>query len=225
MLAYGQLLPCGSCWLRGDEYDSVMNYPFLNAVLHFFRNPGATNREFMYRINQCYTMYMEQTGLSLFNLLDSHDTARLFTRLSENRDAFFQALAVLYTMPGSPCIFYGTELAMPGGPDPDCRRCMPWEEIEGGMYEESISAVKALIALRHAHPACRSPRITFPAQDMERMPARVITYAREAEGERLLVRLNASDQPVCLPAGTPLVSGRVQSGVLLPGGYVVTKVV
>lgn len=219
----GEIWQDSMCWLRGDEYDSVMNYPFLNAVLHFFQNPSATNREFMYRINQCYTMYMEQTGLALFNLLDSHDTARLFTRLSEDPDTFFQALAVLYTMPGSPCIFYGTELAMPGGPDPDCRRCMPWEEIDQGIHDASIAEVKALIALRHAHPACRSPRVTFPAKDMEGMPARVVTYVREAEGERLLVRLNASDIPVSFPAGTLLHSRKAEGGVLLPGGYVVTK--
>ena len=43
-------------------------------------------------------------------------------------------VAVLFTMPGSPCIYYGTEIAMEGGHDPDCRRCMPWADIDAGVY-------------------------------------------------------------------------------------------
>ena len=76
---------------------------------------------------------MQQTNDVLFNLLDSHDTKRLRSDV-KNLDEYFQQLAVLFTMPGSPCIYYGTEIAMEGGHDPDCRRCMPWEEIDGGVY-------------------------------------------------------------------------------------------
>ena len=68
-------------WLRGDEFDSVMNYPFHNAVMDFFRDKEADSRNFQYRINKCYSMYMEQTNQVLFNLLDSHDTARLRTKV------------------------------------------------------------------------------------------------------------------------------------------------
>ncbi len=45
-------------------------------------------------------------------------------------DIFYQQLAILFTMPGSPCIYYGTEIALEGAHDPDCRRCMPWDEID-----------------------------------------------------------------------------------------------
>ena len=69
----------------------------------------------------------------IFNLLDSHDTERLMNKCRD-LDIFYQQLAVLFTMPGSPCIYYGTEIALEGAHDPDCRRCMPWESssIESG---------------------------------------------------------------------------------------------
>ena len=52
------------------------------------------------------TMYMQQNNNVMFNLLDSHDTERLMNRF-HSLDIFYQQLAVLFTMPGSPCIFYG----------------------------------------------------------------------------------------------------------------------
>lgn len=113
----------------GDEYDSVMNYPLMSGIHDFFLDEQDTKEDFEYMINRCYTMYMQQCNNVLFNLLDSHDTERLMNRLN-NLDIFYQQLAVLFTMPGSPCIYYGTEIAMEGGHDPGCRRCMPWEELD-----------------------------------------------------------------------------------------------
>ena len=92
-------------------------------------------------INRCYTMYMQQNNNVMFNLLDSHDTERLMNRFHD-LDMFYQQLAVLFTMPGSPCIYYGTEIAMEGGHDPDCRRCMPWDELETPKNQEKIRSVK-----------------------------------------------------------------------------------
>ena len=98
---------------------------------------------------------MQQCNNVLFNLLDSHDTERLMNRLN-NLDIFYQQLAVLFTMPGSPCIYYGTEIAMEGGYDPDCRRCMPWSEIESKENQEKIAMMRKLIMLRRNEKMCRS---------------------------------------------------------------------
>ena len=118
----------------------------------------------------------------LFNLLDSHDTDRLIHQTGGNQDLFFQQLAMLFTMPGSPCIYYGTEIAIEGGADPDCRRCMPWDQIEQGNYAEITEQVKQLIALRK-EPAARSMEITFENNNSS---DRVVEYVKTgAEGSRL----------------------------------------
>src|SRR5574344_690376 len=98
--------------------------------------------------------------------MDTHDTARLVT-LAGSEDTALQALALMFAMPGSACIYYGTEILLEGGPDPDCRRCMPWKEIENGSYNASLSFMKTLIALRKEHPALRSDEITFSYSDSE----------------------------------------------------------
>lgn len=148
-------------WLRGDEFDAVMNYPLGESIKDFWIDKSLTNEDFEFTINRCYTGYMQQTNDVLFNLLDSHDTKRLKSGV-RNLDEYFQQLAVLFTMPGSPCIYYGTEIAMEGGHDPDCRRCMPWTEIDRGDYKERIEIVKNLLHLRRQEPLLCSRNFHFP---------------------------------------------------------------
>ena len=104
---------------------------------------------------------MQQTNDVLFNLLDSHDTKRLRSDV-KNLDEYFAQIAVLFAMPGSPCIYYGTEIAMEGSYDPDCRRCMPWSDIEAGKYAERSRIISTLIHLRRQEPLLKSRNFHFP---------------------------------------------------------------
>lgn len=162
---------------------------------------------------------MRQTNEVLFNLLDSHDTNRLMDQ-TKDLDVFFQQLAVLFTMPGSPCIFYGTEIAMEGGPDPDCRRCMPWKEIEQGVYADIQNEVKKLIALRREHAACRGRKITFTDRTGE---PRAVEYVRTAgDGSAVEVLLNFSEKEVKGPDGGEVLYARGwRNGMLKPKGLLI----
>lgn len=184
-------------WLMGDEYDSVMNYPFEQSINDFYVDDTRTAEDFEHDMNRCYSLYMKQTNQVLFNLLDSHDTERLAMR-TKTEGAFFQQLAILFTMPGTPCIYYGTEIRMPGGYDPDCRRCMPWEEIESGKYQETIEKVKQLIALRKNVAMSAGDSVQW-VQD-EKM-SRVIHYVKKGpSGENLHVLLNGESRDILLAA-------------------------
>lgn len=189
----GEIWHDANGWLRGDEFDSVMNYPLAGGISDFFVNESATKKDFEYTINRCYTMYQQQTNDVLFNLLDSHDTKRLRNKV-RSMDEFYQQLAILFTMPGSPCIFYGTEVAMEGAHDPDCRRCMPWEEIKKGTYDEILETVKEIIALRRHNKTARSRHFHFP----NRFAAyRLIEYIKIDEmGNRLEVLLNVEKEDI-----------------------------
>lgn len=81
-------------WLRGDEFDAVMNYPLGQSIKDFWIDKSLTNEDFEYTINRCYTSYMQQTNDVLFNLLDSHDTKRLRSDV-KNLDEYFAQIAVL----------------------------------------------------------------------------------------------------------------------------------
>lgn len=206
-------------WLHGDEYDAVMNYPLMSSINDFWVDCGLTGRDFEHMVNRSYTMYMQQNNDVLFNLLDSHDTDRLFTRNHCDEDTFFQQLAVLFTMPGSPCIFYGTEIGMEGGHDPDCRRCMPWDEIESGRWDGRIEIVRRLIRLRRENSCFRSLYFHFPAQQEN---PRVIEYVKlTADGEKICVYLNCSDKEEKIEAKRVLFERKYQEQILAPGGVLI----
>lgn len=174
-------------WLRGDEFDSVMNYVFTDSMNDFWLYEDKTAKDFEYAINRCFTMYPQQINRVLFNLLDSHDTVRLATKLKD-LSKFYQQLSVLFTMPGTVCIYYGTEIALEGGHDPDCRRCMPWEQISRGEYYDKIAVIKELISLRKKYPALRSNHYQFLSLCDD---PRVISYKRfDADGQAIMVVIN-----------------------------------
>lgn len=148
-------------WLRGDEFDSVMNYPLQNGIADFCCNKNWNVKQFEFAINRCFSMYFRQTNRVLFNQMDSHDTERILNRCGGNKTLAWQTIVLLFCMPGSACIYYGTEILLPGGFDPDNRRCMPWKEIDSGMFSKEIDFMKKLISLRKEHSAMRSTKYNF----------------------------------------------------------------
>jgi cyclomaltodextrinase len=153
-------------WLQGDQFDAVMNYPLARAALGFFAfetfdrsyRPGGFrprplgSRAFGNEIDRLIDQYPWPVTQVQLNLLDSHDTARFINQACDDQSALRLALLFLMTMPGAPCIYYGTEIGMTGGPDPDCRKAFPWE---GPWDRDLLDYTKRAIALRHAHPALR----------------------------------------------------------------------
>ena len=209
-------------WLRGDEFDAVMNYPLGNAISDFWLEESLNKREFEEEINRCYTLYMQQTNDVLFNLLDSHDTIRISTKIKDV-DKIYQQLAVLFTMPGSPCIFYGTEILLKGGYDPDNRHCMPWKEIEEGKYDEHLSFVRRLTKLRKEEELFRSRNFHFTNSIQNE---RVLEYIKidDYDNRKIAVILNCSKESTQVnPTGDILLSHLYNEGKLQPGGILIYR--
>lgn len=207
-------------WLLGDEFDAVMNYPLTGSIKDFWVDTSLTKEDFEYTINRCYTMYMQQTNDVLFNLLDSHDTIRLRSAVL-NLSEFYQQLCVLFTMPGSPCIFYGTEIALEGGHDPDCRRCMPWDEIESGVYDDRITFLKKLIHYRKQEEVFRSRNFHFPNTIQNE---RVIEYIKIDYDTQLEVIINCSSSDIIIPEkGEVLLERFYSNQTLKESGILIRK--
>lgn len=209
-------------WLRGDEFDAVMNYPLTGSVSDFWLTKELGKDDFACAINRCYTMYMQQHNDVLFNLLDSHDTIRLISKI-KNIDMVYQQLAVLFTMPGSACIYYGTEVVLEGGYDPDCRRCMPWKEIEEGIYDERIAIIKKLIYLRKKEALFRSRNFHFTNDISEK---RLVEYIKIDEfGNKIEILLNCSKKDVIIEEkGEVLFSHQYAGNVLKENGTLIRRI-
>ncbi len=204
----GEIWDDASRWLQGDQFDAVMNYPLTRATLGFAA-AGTLEQAHIRRCGLQYVAPLDAPAFARevdtlmtqhrpdvtdvqFNLLGSHDTPRVLTMVGEDETALRLALFLLLTFPGAPCLYYGDELGLTGGHDPECRQGTPWAQPE--TWNESLRGyVKALVALRHRYPALRQG--TFGTLHAE---GSVYVFAREVEGERIVGVLNTSAEAVTL---------------------------
>jgi glycosidase len=105
-----------------------MNYPFLNAVMDFVADETISATDFLNELGFLRGNLNNACQSVLWNLLDSHDTPRALHRCGENKDKLKLMAAIQLLLPGMPFLYYGDEVGMTGGRDPDCRRGMLWEE-------------------------------------------------------------------------------------------------
>lgn len=182
-------------WLSGDMFDSVMNYPLLHSAELFFAEGKIGSRQFIDMTNMILNSYSDQVNLSNFNMLDSHDTARFLTCASEDRSRLINALIFIFTFPGMPCIYYGTEAAMSGGNDPLNRRTMDWDHKD----DEMIGYIKKLASLKKLTLFSEGELNWLGSTDT------VLRFERKTADSRAEVIINTSAEYVeyvsCAPCG------------------------
>ncbi|TGA97117.1 alpha-glycosidase [Sporolactobacillus shoreae] len=133
-------------WLRGDEFHSVMNYPLTQSIIDYFIEDHISAAQAVSALNEHLMNEPQPVNEVSFNLLDSHDTARILTKAKGDKQKVKQALLFLFSWTGSPCVYYGTEIGMDGGNDPLCRKCMIWDEK--GQDQDMLAFTRKLIGLR-----------------------------------------------------------------------------
>lgn len=219
-------------WLRGEIFDSVINYPLRTAIHHFAAHQEKDVRFLEEALNSCLTQYARTTERVLINQMDSHDTIRLITRNGGNKNLTLLQFSLILTLPGAACMYYGTEILLPGGEDPDCRRCMPWKEIESGKFDEELSFMKKLVHLRRNHPALTSDDFAFRYvnNDLGGKHRIVILEKKdELSGDSVLCIFNFGrfDFPMqgeyLLKKHSVLLSRLLDGDILLPGGMVLMQ--
>ncbi|MFW5873358.1 MAG: glycoside hydrolase family 13 protein [Bacillota bacterium] len=120
-------------WLEGDQFDSVMNYDLQKDIFSLIVNQDITADIFSKRIQNNFKNYLPGIPNQLLTVLDSHDTPRISWYFKDlSRSAQEEKIRLISTLqfflPGIPMIYYGTEIGLTGGDDPDCRRTMIWEK-------------------------------------------------------------------------------------------------
>lgn len=189
-------------WLQGEHFDAVMNYPFNRAVAGYFggemldtsfRPGGFTSkrldaRGFAQQIEAQLRAYDWGITLVQYNLLSSHDEPRFLTLVKGDKRRLELATLFQLTYPGAPSIYYGDEIGLEGGADPDCRRAFPWDERRWDT--ELRGAFQRFIALRKAHPALRRGcYATLYAK------GQAYAFARQLPEETVVVAFNLGKEP------------------------------
>jgi cyclomaltodextrinase / maltogenic alpha-amylase / neopullulanase len=201
-------------WLRGDQFDGQMNYMFNRAAIGYFVGHNADQSDTTYtgygyiqplnghqfaseldRINN--HLYHPNIVFSNLTMLGSHDTPRLLSVAGGDVDAVRLMFFCQMTVPGAPNIYYGDEIGLAGGRDPDCRRAFPWHD-PGSWQTDLANDLRRFIALRHETVALR--RGTFQilyADDV------AVVYQRLYQGQRAIIALNAGQRVHRVVIGWP----------------------
>ncbi len=185
----GELWHSGQKWLEGDEFHAIMNYVFAEKMKEYFLNKTFTPAEMVHGLEQQRMLYRKQTNEIQFNLLDSHDTPRLLTKAHDDTALVQTILAFMFAQPGTPCIYYGTEIGLDGFDDPDCRKCMPWDEEEQDV--KMLEYTKELIAFRKKYWQVLSAGETawHDVRDEENL----IGFRRVTQEEQLIFYFNQGE--------------------------------
>lgn len=220
-------------WLQGDMFDGVMNYQFTAACVGFFGTgyrdeamiagmmglpevPVLSAWEFLRRVKVLLELYPRQNVLAQLNLMDSHDMPRFLSMVSENVDAFRLATLFQMTYPGAPCIYYGNEIGMAGGRDPENREPFPWDESRWN--QDLRKAFQTYAHIRLENPVLRTGEfVPLFGED------RYIAFLRHLGKDKTIVAMNAGGSPweLNVPVGEHLANGTVLEDLLSSEGAVV----
>ena len=184
-LIMGEIWYDSSTYLRGDEFDSIMNYTYFDAIRGLLTNK--------FSIEEFITIIERERGESSLTyyhnsniLVGSHDTDRIYNAINHDKNKFIQAMTLLFTLPGSPILYYGDEKMMEGGNDPDCRRGMIFDEK---YHQDSFNLVKKLIELKKL-PCLKYGDIKF-FETKE-----YLKFKRFINGESIYIILNFKDKKI-----------------------------
>lgn len=199
-------------WLKGDQWDTVMNYDAFMEPLTWFLT-GVEKHSDEYRgdlignadaffgsMRHYMTRFNTQSLQVAMNELSNHDHSRFLTRTNHqvgrissrgadaanegvNKNLFRMAVLMQMTWPGAPTIYYGDEAGLCGWTDPDSRRAYPW----GHEDEELIQYHKELICIHKEHQVLRTGSILFLFGEYQ-----CISYGRFDDNEHIVVAINIS---------------------------------
>lgn len=205
-----------SDWLKGDEWDTVMNYSaFMEPVTYFLtgmekHSDGISDdlyqdgKSFFESMRKCMANFQNNSLQCAMNELSNHDHSRFLTRTNRtvgrtqtlgaeaaskgiDKAVLREAVLIQMTWPGAPTIYYGDEAGLAGWTDPDNRRCYPW----GNEDEELIDLHRQLIMLRRQNPMLRTGSVIPLGAG-----SGWIAYARFDSENRIIVACNNNDEPI-----------------------------
>lgn len=157
-------------YFEGNKLDSVMNYPFKNALIRYMRSGDSVGMS--RAVEEILENYPPAAVNALMNNIGTHDSIRAITSLAgkeinpcletrpeqavtslsaeewENGIRLLKHCALIQmTLPGVPCIYYGDEAGIEGYSDPFNRTCYPW----GHENQELLEWYRRIIRIRREH--------------------------------------------------------------------------
>ena len=204
----GEIMHEANSFLKGDQLDGIMNYPFKNAIIDFFGKNIINAREFLDIMAENIVLYMDSIIRQMWNLIGSHDTKRIYNECEGNINKIKLAIAYQFLYIGVPYIYYGDEIGLDGEDDPDNRKCMIWDEEN--QNKDLLNFYKMMIKLRKANKE-------LIYGDFEEIYCKndLLAFKRVLKDTNILVLFNNSDKDEAIELnlnckGTNLITGEIE---------------
>lgn len=185
-----------SRWVNGGTLHSVTNY-----ALHKALYSGHNDHNY-FEIAHTVKYLQNMGDLDLYNFVDNHDVERIYTKLS-NKAHFAPIHILLYTLPGIPSIYYGSEFGIEGKKekfsDASLRPALDLEDYKNAVTENPCTAlIAALGKIRQA-----TPGLSYGSYNELMLTNRQYAFARDLNNVRVIVTVNNDDNAagMNLPVG------------------------
>ena len=183
----GEIWDDASPWLKGDQFDAVMNYRFRGACVGFIALENRNAFQFDTILTGVRRDYPVAVNYALQNLIGSHDTERFLTLCRNDTAKLKLAVLMQMTYPGSPMVYYGDEIGMTGGKDPECRHTMEWDSSKWNF--NLLNWYRTIINIRNENPVFRYGSFRSFLVDSTK---NIYGFIREYEKSLAVVILNMS---------------------------------
>lgn len=182
-----------------ERLDSITNYECFKGMV------SAVNSDNLFEIEHSLTRLFADLpwalypGKRLFNFVDNHDVLRVYTALKD-KENIFPLYALLFTIPGIPCLYYGGEYAAEGDKgenDWNLRPCI--DAIDKNKLPSLTAYLQKLCAVRR-----ESKALAYGSYGKVFLQNRCMAFARECAGERIVVCINIDSNENTMSAGNGL---------------------
>ncbi len=187
-------------WVNGDTLHSVTNY-HLHKALYSGHN-DHNYFEIAHTVKRLYVMGGNRPdGLKLYNFVDNHDVERIYTKLNNKRH-FVPVHILLYTLPGVPSVYYGSEFGIEGekqkGSDDSLRPAVSFEQYKDAILNNNFTnLISKLGEIRS-----KTKALSYGSYKELLLTNGQYAFSRDFDGESVIVTVNNSDEDfeMLLPA-------------------------
>lgn len=190
-----------SRWVNEGTLHSVTNYQLHKAL--YSGNNDHNFFEIAHTVKRLYEMGSNNpNGFKLYNFVDNHDVERIYTKLN-NKAHFTPVHILLYTLPGIPSLYYGSEFGIEGRKekfsDDSLRPALNLDDYKNALTDNSFTALIAALGRTRQ----QSKALSYGDYRELKLMNRQYAFSRSFEGESVVVTVNNddSDFTMTVPAG------------------------
>lgn len=180
-----------------EEFDMQFDYPFYYSLERFFERNEI--ERFSSKILEASQIY--PSGFQMVRFLSNHDNPRPINFMRNNHVKLKQALTILFSLPGTPMIYYGDELGYAGSlPPENVRQQFDWDKLDKSVSDENslFSFYKKLIEIRknNIELSGRHDREQETLRFLKEKSNSLLVYLRTIEEKKTLVIINNSEKNI-----------------------------